>query len=78
MDLALEVVADVLGPVIVAKGEAAGDILSERPEALAHRLPDRLEGLEAIGAMAGVKADAFGRAMVDRHEHRGLALAGHH
>jgi hypothetical protein len=42
-DLALEVVADVLRAVIVTQGEAAGDALGERAEALAHSLPDRLE-----------------------------------
>jgi hypothetical protein len=44
---------------------------------LAHRLPDRLERLEAVGAAAGVNADALGRAVIHGEEHRGLALAGH-
>src|SRR3954452_17674235 len=55
-----------------------GDVLGERAEALAHALTDRLERLEALGAAAGVKADALGRAMTDSHEHRGLAFTGHH
>src|SRR3954468_2026408 len=55
-----------------------GDVLGEGAEALAHRLPDRLERLEAVSAAAGVDADALGRAVVDRHEHGRLALAGHH
>src|SRR5690242_12638569 len=55
-DLTLKVVAHVLGAVIVAKGEAMGDVLGEGAEALAHALTDRLECLEAIGAAAGVKA----------------------
>jgi hypothetical protein len=67
-DLTLKVVAHVLGAVIVAKGEAMGDVLGEGAEALAHALTDRLECLEAIGAAAGVKADALGRAMSDGHD----------
>ena len=64
--------------MIVAKGEPAGDVLGEGPEALAHPLPDRLERFEPICPVAGVKADALGRTVVDGNEHRGLALAGHH
>ena len=45
--------------------------------ALAHRLLDRLERLEAIGAVAGVQADALGRAVIEGDEDGGLALAGH-
>src|SRR5205085_5632668 len=76
-DLTLEVVADVLTPVVVAEPEAGSDALGEGAEALAHRLPDRLERLEPVGAAAGVRADALGRAVVDRHEHGRPALAGH-
>src|SRR4051794_40255475 len=36
------------------------------------------ERLEAVGAPAGMDADALGRAVVDGDEHRGPALAGHH
>src|SRR4051794_20086079 len=57
-DLTLEVVAHV----VVAEPEAGGDVLGEGAEALAHRLPDRLEGLEAVCAAAGMDADALGRA----------------
>jgi hypothetical protein len=59
-DLGLEVMAHVLRPVVVPKGEAAGHVSGESTEALAHALPHRLERLEAIGAAAGVKADALG------------------
>ena len=59
--------------MIVAQLQAGGGVLGERTEALAHRLPDRLERLEAVGAAAGVQADALGRAVVDGHEHRDLA-----
>src|SRR3954454_20928298 len=77
-DLGPEVMAHVLAPVIVAEPEAGGDVLGEGAEALAHRLPDRLQGLEAVSVKAGVDADALGRAVVDGDEHRRLALAGHH
>src|SRR3954471_21605556 len=76
-DLGLEVVADVLAAVVVAQPEAGGDPLGERAEALAHRLRDRLERREPVGAAAGVDADALGRAMIDGDEPRRLALAGH-
>src|SRR4051812_36768044 len=46
--------------------------------ASADGLPDRLQGLEPVGAAGGVDADALGRAVVDGDEHRGLTLAGHH
>ena len=67
-DLTLKMVAHVLGAVIVAKGEAMGNVLGEGAKALAHALTDRLECLEAIGAAAGVKANALGRAMIDGHD----------
>ena len=38
--------------MVVAQLEARGDPFGERTKALAHRLLDRLERLEAIGAMA--------------------------
>src|SRR4051794_1980766 len=62
-------------PLGVAGAGGGGDALAEGAEALAHRLPDRLERLEPVGAAAGVDADALGRAVVDRHEHGRLALA---
>src|SRR4051812_38315936 len=77
-DLGPEVVAHVPAPVVVAQPQAGGDVLGERAAALAHRLLDRLERLEAVGAPAGMDADALGRAVVDGDESRGLALAGPH
>src|SRR3954467_6149113 len=77
-DLGLEVVADVLAAVIVAEPQAGGDVLGEGAMASADGLPDRLQGLEPVGAAGGVDADALGRAVVDGDEHRGLTLAGHH
>ena len=53
-------VAHILAPVIMAELEASGDVLGEHAKALPHRLLDRLERLEAIGAAAGVDADALG------------------
>ena len=64
--------------MIVTEREAMGDVLGEGAEALTYGLPDGLERLEAIGRAAGVNADALRRAMIDRDEHRRLALAGHH
>src|SRR5688500_7958784 len=58
-DLGREVVADVLASMVVAELEAGGDTVGEGAEALAHPPPDRLERLEAIGAAAGMKADAL-------------------
>jgi hypothetical protein len=56
--------------VVVAEPEAGGDSLGEGAITLPHRLPDRFERLEAVGAGAGMNADALGRAMIDRDEHR--------
>src|SRR5688572_27614372 len=75
--LGLEVVADVLTAVVVAEPKAGSDALGEAAMTLADGLLDRLEGLEAIGAAAGVNADALGRAVIDGDEHSGLALASH-
>src|SRR4051794_21818913 len=58
-ELGLEVVADVLASMIVAELQAGGDALGEATKMLAHRLPDRLERFEAIGAAAGVDADTL-------------------
>jgi hypothetical protein len=66
--------------MVVAEPETNRDSLGEGAGAvtLPYRLSDRVERLEAVGTAAGVNADAFGRAMIDRDEHRRLALAGHH
>ena len=56
----------------MANGVTAGLLLAEGAEALADALTDRLERLEAIGAAAGMKANAFGRAMIGRDQHRRL------
>src|SRR3954452_22320939 len=77
-DLHLEVVADVLAAVIVAEPQSGGDVPAEGTVAPTDGLPDRLEGLEAVRAPAGVDAQALGRAVVDGDEHRRLALAGRH
>ncbi len=62
--------------VIVAHRQTVGDRLGEPAEALSHALTDRLQRLETGGLCMGVDADAFGRAMIDRDEHRSLAFAG--
>src|SRR3954463_10658642 len=51
--ITLEVVAHVLTPVVVAEPEAGGDALAEGAEALAHRLPDRLQRPQTGGAAGG-------------------------
>jgi hypothetical protein len=55
--LFLEVVDDVLRAVIVPDGEPGGDLVIEPAEALPHALPDRLQGLKAGGAAAGMNDD---------------------
>src|SRR5688572_33371491 len=46
-ELGLEVVADMLAPVIVAELQAGGDAFGKATKVLPYRLSDRLEGLEA-------------------------------
>jgi len=62
--------------VVVAHVEATRNVLGEAAEMLPHALPDRLQRLEAGGLPGGVDADTLGTEMVDRDEHRRLALAG--
>jgi hypothetical protein len=62
--------------VVVAQGEAAGDIPAERSEVMPDSLADRLERLEAGSAAGSMDADALGGAVVDGDEHRDLPLAG--
>jgi hypothetical protein len=70
-DLLLEVAAHVLGAMVVADLQTCGDVAADRAEAVAHRLADRLEGVEAGGAVAGVDPDALDRAVIDRDEDGG-------
>src|SRR4051794_23931948 len=63
--------------MIVAELKAGGGALGEGAKMLAHALTNGLERLEAIGASAGVEANALGRAVIDGNEHRRLTLAGH-
>ena len=62
--------------MVMPHGQTAGDRLGKPAEVLPHALADRLQGLETSGLCMGVDADAFGGAMIDRDEHRGLAFAG--
>src|ERR687886_760548 len=55
--------------------EAGGDGLGEAAEVTPYPLPDRLERLEAGGALRRVDADALGRAVVDGDKDRDLAFA---
>jgi hypothetical protein len=72
----LEGAGHVLRSVIVAHCQSAGDRPGEPTEVLSHALADRLQGLEAGGPCMRVDADAFGGAVIERDEHRGLAFAG--
>ena len=67
-DLALEVVGHVVRSVVVAEHEAGGHVLADGAEVPAHTLADRFQGLEAVGALVGVDADAFAVAVVDGDE----------
>src|SRR4051812_44001307 len=67
-------VRHVLAAVVVADGEAAGDVLGEAAEVAADALAERLERLKAGGPVGSVEADALGRAVVDGNEDRDLAL----
>src|SRR4051794_13611705 len=60
-DLGLEVVADVLAPVIAAKLEADGDVVGKRAKALAHRLLDRLERPKTLCPATGPPPAPAGR-----------------
>src|SRR5919205_2006056 len=55
--------------------EARGDTLGEAAEVTPYPLPDRLERLEAGGALGRMDADALGRAVVDGDKDRDLAFA---
>ena len=67
---------DELAAVIVADLQATGDTLGEGAAAGAHALTKGLERLEPIRLAGGMDAQAFGRAVVDGDEDRGLARAG--
>src|SRR5512132_474458 len=58
-DLVLEVVGHVVWAMVMPEFEPDSDVLADGAEVLAHALPDRLQGLEAVGALVGVDADAF-------------------
>src|SRR5947208_10471930 len=75
-DLPLEVVRHVLRSMVMPHGKAAGARLAEPTEALPHALPDRLQRLETGSLRMRVDTDTFCGAMINRDEHRRLALAG--
>lgn len=74
-DLALEVIADVLRAMIVAKLEAGGDLLVDGPEAAAYGLTDRLERFPAHRTPGGMDAEDLGSVMIDGEQHARRALA---
>src|SRR5512132_2564415 len=67
-DLALEVVGHIVRSVVVPEHEAGGHVLADGAEVPAHTLADRFQGLEAVGALVGVDADAFAVAVIDGDE----------
>src|SRR5512144_720676 len=67
-DLALEVVGHIVRSVVVPEHEAGGHVLADGAEVPAHTLADWLQGLEAVGALVGVDADAFAVAVIDGDE----------
>ena len=60
--------------MVVPEHEAGGHVLADGAEVPAHTLADRLQGLEAVGALVGVDADAFAVAVIDGDEDVGHAL----
>ena len=76
-DLALERVGHVLRAVVVADAQAGGDAPWRRRRS-ARRTPCRIgsSASKRVPCTVGVDADAFGGAVVDGDEDRGLALAG--
>src|SRR5512147_3013692 len=73
-DLALEVVGHIVRSVVVPEHEAGGHVLADGAEVPAHTLADWLQGLEAVGTLVGVDADAFTVAVIDGDEDVGHAL----
>ena len=60
--------------MVVPEHEAGGHVLADGAEVPAHTLADRFQGLEAVGALVGVDADAFAIAVIDGDEDVGHAL----
>ena len=55
-----------------------GHALANGAEAFADALADRLQGLEPAPARGRMEADALGRTVIDRHEHKRRPLADGH
>ena len=77
-DLLLEIVGQVVRPVVVPETQPAGHAVADAPEAFPDALADRLQGLEAGPALGGMEADARGRAVIDGHEDEGCPLGDGH
>src|SRR5512134_1598927 len=73
-DLVLEVIGHVVRAVVVAELEAGGHVLAEDAEVPADALVHRLQGLEAVGALVGVNADALTVAVIEGDEDVGHAV----
>ena len=60
------------------QSQPARDAVADAPEAFAHALADRLQGLEAGPVLGGMQTDALGRAVINGHEDKGRPLSDGH
>ena len=77
-DLLLEIVGQVVRPVVVPETQPVGHACADAPEAFPDALADRRQGLEAGPALGGMEPDARGRAVIDGHEDDGCPLGDGH
>ena len=77
-DLLLEIVGQIVRPVVVPETPPAGHAFADAPEAFPDALANRLQGLEAVPALGGMEPDALGRAVIDGHEDEGYPLGDGH
>ena len=73
-DLLLEIVGQVVRPVVVPETQPAGHAFADAPAAFPDALANRLQGLEAVPTLRGMETDALGRAVIDGHEDAGRPL----
>jgi len=73
-DFGLKIHGHVIGPVIVAQFQSAGDARGDGAKAAGYRLPNRLQRLETIRRSCGMNANDLRVGVFDGDEHIGLAL----